>query len=417
MKNSKGPWRWFVLAIATSNFFLSQFYRASNAVIAPHLIRDLELTTETLGLLSACFFYAFALTQIPIGMFLDRIGPRKMMTGLSIVGIAGALVFSVADSLTLGILGRILLGVGMACNLMGSFKLLTTWFGPRSFATLSGLVFSIGTLGNMFAATPLVLLVDEIGWRGAYQLIAGSNFIIILSFYILVRDRPGNGTAEVRSNEVRRGFGRIFSDLALLFRKKDYWIIAFGTFASSGVFLSFQNLWVGPFLMDAMGFSAVRAGNVILSLNIGLILGGPVMGALSDRVFRTRKWVILWGHVGVCLIVFLMSMLSPGYGYALFCGLFFGFGLFRGTGLLMYPHIKDLMPLEMAGTAMTAINFFTMTGSAVFLQGLGSLMERLYPQASRGPEAFRAAFFVCSAFLIALVLLYAFARDKSHRTS
>ena len=415
MKNSRGPWRWFVLAIATSNFFLSQFYRASNAVIAPHLIRDLGLTTETLGLLSACFFYAFALTQIPIGMFLDRIGPRKIMTGLSVVGIAGAFVFSVADSLTLGILGRILLGVGMACNLMGSFKLLTTWFGAASFATLSGVVFSIGTVGNMFAATPLVLLVNEIGWRGAYQLIAGVNLIIILCFYILVRDRPANGTPEPRSNEMRKGFGQIFSDLALLFRKRDYWIIAFGTFASSGVFLSFQNLWAGPFLMDAMGFSPVRAGNAILLLNIGLIVGGPVMGALSDRVFYTRKWVVFWGHVSLCLIVFLTSMLSAGSGFALFCGLFFGFGMFRGTGLLMYPHIKDLMPIEMAGTAMTAINFFTMTGSAVFLQGLGSLMQRLYPHASRGPEAFHAAFFVCGAFLIGLVILYAFARDKGYR--
>ena len=164
---------WAVFFLSSANFFLSQFYRSTNAVIAPQLIADLRLDTEDLGLLSAAFFYAFGLAQIPITVFLDRIGARAMMTGFSLLGIAGALVFSWADSLATGILGRALLGVGMACNLMGTLKLLTLWFDPLRFATLSGIVLAVGTLGNMAATSPFVLLVDWVGWRQAIQVLAG----------------------------------------------------------------------------------------------------------------------------------------------------------------------------------------------------------------------------------------------------
>jgi MFS family permease len=124
------PRRWIVFILATSLFFLSQFYRTSNAVIASELIRDLSLDTEGLGLMSASFFYAFAITQIPISLLLDKVGPRRLMTFLTLLGILGAVTFSLADSLSLGLIGRILLGIGMACNLMGTFKLLTEWFEP-----------------------------------------------------------------------------------------------------------------------------------------------------------------------------------------------------------------------------------------------------------------------------------------------
>jgi len=184
--------RWLIFAISTSLFFISQFYRVSNAVIAPMLIQDLSLDTEGLGLISASFFYAFALTQIPISLFLDKIGPRNLMTALSAIGILGAVVFSRADSLALGMTGRVLLGAGMACNLMGTFKLLTLWFSPRKFATLMGVVIAIGTVGNMVATTPLVVLVENIGWRAGFQLIAAINLLLSLVFYVVVCDPPAN---------------------------------------------------------------------------------------------------------------------------------------------------------------------------------------------------------------------------------
>ncbi len=408
--------RWAIFAIASGNFFLSQFYRVSNAVISPQLLRDLSLDTAGLGLLSASFFYGFAITQIPISIFLDRIGPRRMMAALSLIGIIGALIFSWADTLSLGIVGRALLGLGMACNLMGTLKLLTLWFGAPSFATLSGVVFSIGTLGNMVATTPLVMMVEKMGWRATFQLIAAVNLLMVLIFYIVVRDEPKGGAFGRSAAETDLAPRQALSDLMLLLRQRDYWIISFGTFASYGIFAAFQALWAGPYLMEAMGLSARNAGHIIFLMNLGVILGGGIWGALSDRVMKTRKWPVFGGHIILGFITMIVAVLPPGIGTLFLASLFFGFGFFRMTGALMYTQIKELMPIEMAGTAMTGINFFTMIGLAVFLQGLSCLMQYIYPETSRGPETFRVAFFLCAICLVVLSFLYLFSQDTKRNS-
>jgi len=402
--------RWLIFGIACSLFFLSQFYRVSNAVIAPQLLNDLLIDTRGLGLLSASFFYAFALTQIPIGLLLDKIGPRSMMTTLSAMGIFGAIIFSWAESMTLGVIGRVLLGVGMACNLMGTYKLLTLWFSPKAFATLAGIVVALGTAGNMVATTPLVVLVNQMGWRSSFQLIAAINLVLIFLFYFIVRDRPPQGDSDspVTSLNTRQAFANIQK----LFKQKDYWIISFATFARYGIFAAFQALWAGPYLMEVMGYSALTTGNLILLLNVGMILGAPCWGTLSDRLFNTRKWIIIAGTIAIVLTIVILALIPPGTALSVVSLLFFGLGFFNATGLLMYPHIKELMPLEMSGTAMTGINFFTMIGPAVFLQGLGILMQTLYPDASRGPEAFNAAFMVCIISLLLVLVSYFFTREK-----
>lgn len=403
--------RWLIFAISSSLFFISQFYRVSNAVIAPMLVQDLSLDTEGLGLISASFFYSFALTQIPISLFLDKIGPRNLMTALSAIGILGAVVFSWADSLALGVTGRVLLGAGMACNLMGTFKLLTLWFSPRKFATLMGVVMAIGTVGNMLATTPLVVLVENIGWRAGFQVIAAINLLLTLVFYVIVCDPPTN-SSDNQDPGSSMSLHDVFGNIQLLFKRKDYWIISFSTLVRYGAYAAFQALWAGPFLMEVMGYSAITTGNLILLLNFGMILGAPCWGTLSDRLFKTRKGVVIAGLIGIALTFIILTVIPTGIHLSVLALLFFCFGFFNASGLLMYPHIKEMMPLEMAGVAMTGINFFNMIGPAVFLQGLGSLMQALYPDASRGPQAFNAAFILCSVCLVIATTLYFFTREK-----
>lgn len=405
--------RWIIFIIASSLYFLSQFYRVSNAVIAPELIRDLSLDTQGLGFISAAFFYGFAFAQIPISLLLDKVGPRLMMTILSLLGILGALIFSMADALGLGLVGRILLGMGMACNLMGTFKLLTEWFEPLIFATLSGIVLSIGTFGNMVAATPLVVLVEQLGWRHSFQLIAGINLILTLLFVMVVRDRPSRDATDISAGGPSISLKQAFLHLGHLLKSRDYWFISVATFVRYGTFSAFQALWAGPFLIEVMEYSAIRTGNLILLMNVGFIIGCPFWGVLSDRVFKTRKGLIVFSLCIMGLVSLVLATISPETKLYILAIIFFVFGLASSGGLLMYPHIKDLMPQKMAGAAMAGINFFTMMGSAVFLQGLGILMQRLYPDASRGPAAFDAAFLICMVCLAGSALLYLFTAAKN----
>jgi len=401
---------WSVFVLASANFFFSQFYRSTNAVIAPQLIRDLSLDTGDLGLLSAAFFYAFGLAQIPITLFLDRIGARRMMTGFSAAGVLGAFVFSWADSLAMGVLGRALLGIGMACNLMGTLKLLTLWFDPLRFATLSGLVLAIGTLGNMAATSPFVVLVDWMGWREAIRVLAGLTLLLVMLFYAAVRDRPDDLGKKQRGFELSPNPSNLLADLWLLLKNRDYWIISYATFVRYGIFAAFQTLWAGPFVMQGLGLSAITAGHLILLLNVGVILSGPLWGAISDRVIKTRKWLVCWDVVVLTLLLVFIAFAGPDTGLMALLVLFFSFGLFQ-PGTLMYVQMKEIMPLRMAGTAMTGVNFFTMVGAAFFLQALGGLMQTLYPQASRSLPAFHAAFFGCAAFTASVAVIYSFTRD------
>ena len=118
-----------------------------------------------------------------------------MMTTLSAIGIFGAVIFSLGGLIDISAVGgRVLLGIGMACNLMGTYKLLTLWFSPRTFATLAGIVVALGTAGNMVATTPLVVLVGQVGWRSSFQLIAVINLMLSFLFFIIVRDGPPQGS-------------------------------------------------------------------------------------------------------------------------------------------------------------------------------------------------------------------------------
>ena len=400
--------RWAIFFAACLLFVLSQFYRASIAVITPDLISDLGLDINGLSLVSASFFYAFAVMQIPISMYLDAIGPRITMTALSLLGVAGALIFACGDSIGSLVAGRVLLGAGMACNLMGALKLITLWFGPLRFATISALVLSFGTLGNMTAATPLVLMVQSIGWRMTFMVFSGINLLLTLMFFMVVRDRPKEASNDEITLNVSTDLPEILKNILVLIKEKDYWIMSLNTFCRYGIFAAVQALWAGPYLMTVIGISPVDAGNVLLSMGVGMIVGSPVCGWFSDVLFKTRKGVIIAGLGGMALVLAVLAFLPRGIPLTVLSVLFLGFGLFASAGQIVFAHIKERMPLELAGTAMTGVNFFTMVGSAAFLQGLGSLMQYLYPGESLGAPAFRMAFLFCAGCLAFTAMVYCF---------
>jgi MFS family permease len=168
--------------------------------------------------------------------------------------------------------------------------------------------------------------------------------------------------------------------------------------------------------MFVMELPAVTTGNVILVMNLGFICGGPFFGWISDHLLNTRKWIIIPGLLGFASILAILGALPAGAGIFPLVSLFFILGVFNGSGGIMYPHIKEMMPPEKSGMAMTGINFFTMIGSAVFLQGLGAFMQTVYPENSWSPEAFQRVFWICTFCLVSASALYLLTRDKAAAT-
>ncbi|MBW2039538.1 MAG: MFS transporter [Deltaproteobacteria bacterium] len=376
-------------------FLLSQFYRASSAVIASELMHDLSLTAANLGFLSSVFFYAFALIQIPMGAAMDLFGAKRLILILSFLGIVGAVTFALADSFPMAVLGRALLGVGMACALMGTYKLLTIWFPPHAFATMSGFIISIGMLGNVVATAPLAVAVDWMGWRKAFLLIALIHLLITAWIYLVVRDHPkreerGEASPVRRTEWWRESMGGIWQVLRL----PSFWLIALAAFVRYGTYISIAGLWAGPYLDVVYQLPLAERGKMLMAFPIGFIVGGPIFGLLSDRVFKNRKWVVTMGMSLYTLFIFpLTGSLSPSTMLVI---IFFGIGVFTACAPVMYANIKELLPNSLSGTAMTAVNFFTMGGAAFFQHIMGAMIDRLsLPQGQLSTEAFSFAFGFC----------------------
>lgn len=403
--------RWFILIVGSLNFFLSQLYRTSNAVLAPALASDLSLDSNGLGLISAAYFYAFALFQIPIILLLDKMGPRKLMTFFSIISIIGAIAFSFSQGFYSSLAGRLLLGVGTSCALMGSLKLLADWFSPKIFASLGGILMAVGTLGNMMSATPLAMMAESWGWRNSFLVLAAFNTLLSIALYVIIRDKPPGDGSKPADNSVSEAPSPLASLIQLL-RSKDYWLISLASFTRYGTYGALQALWAGPLLLVVLKYSPLQSGNIILAMNIGYLVGLPLWGIVSDHLYRNRKMIIVYGLLLMVFATAMLSQIRAGASATTTGMIFFLFGFFTSSGQLMYTHIKELFSPSMTGTAMTGINFFTMLGPAFFLQVLGFIMQTFFPTASFSRQAFRVSLFFLLFWQVVAGLAYMMTKEK-----
>jgi predicted MFS family arabinose efflux permease len=397
--------------ILSALFTLSMFYRVSNAVIAPDLVRDLGLDPETLGILGGAFFYSFALLQIPMGLLLDRVGPRKVVTLFSFVGALGALIFALSGSFWAALCGRILIGAGMASVLMGTFKVFVLTFPADKFATLSGIIMSVGAIGTIAGTTPLAWLNLAIGWRLTFILTAVLNAFLALSVFSVLR-----GTDTKPSDDAGRDkdpVPGILNTTRTVVRELSFWQIGFLAFFRYGTFVALQGLWLGPYLITVNGYSSLQAGNLLLMLSLGLILGAPVGGYLADRVVRSTKVVVEGGLLFYCATLLPLTGIREVKSVLFYQVLFFWMGFFTGFGTLTYTHVKELFPLNMSGTVIAWVNFFTMGGGAFFMQVLGQVIKSLTDTHRIGPsQVYHISFLICLVGMAGSLVFYCFSRSR-----
>lgn len=380
------------------------FFRVSPAVISPSLVDDLGFTTSGLSDLSSAFFYAFALVQIPLGITIDRIGPRKTFAILSLIGVIGSALFCLGESQSDLILARALLGLGMSGNFIVTVVLIAAWFPLNRFGFLSGLLVAIGVTGNLVAATPLALLSMRIGWRSAFLVFTVIDAACVVLYLALARDNPpGRSSAKRKSESPLAGIRR-------LLRMYSYWAISLANFVRYGYFAALQSLWAGTYLMYGLGFGELRAGNTIFFLGLGYMAGLPLGGALSDRVVRSRKKVVLASLVSFGAMCMYIARLPTHADEWFVYGLFFVMGLVAAPGQILYAHIKELIPNELIALALTSVNLFTVMGAGVMTQIVGVAVGA-DPRFMSGPDALSAVWYTGAAALAVVCCIYLWVRD------
>ncbi|WP_374448278.1 MFS transporter [Stella sp.] len=383
-------------------YVASQFYRATNAVIAPDLMRELGLSSDAMGTLTGAFFFAFALAQIPVGVLLDRYGPRRTNVGLLLVAVAGALVFAASTSLAGLALGRILLGIGSSGVLMGSIMIFARWFPPDRLASAISVMVAIGAGGIILATWPLALAVEAFGWRAAFVGAAAVTAALVLPLLLFVRDGPPGWRPEGGATQSLWGILRELPRVWQIPSIRYFFAIQLCTLSAV---LTILGLWGGPYLADIHGLDAVGRGRILLAMSVASICGNLSYGPL-DRILDTRKGLVLGGGaVTVGVLACLAAIPGPPLWLATL--LFMALAYAGSITIILQTHSRGLMPDRMAGRGLALLNMSTMLGVALgqtvsgVVVGAFPAIDGAYPEA-----AYRSVFAYLAIVLMLGLLAY-----------
>jgi MFS family permease len=350
-------------AVAALFFFYAFVQRVSPSVMVEELMRDFAVGAAVLGNLAAFYFYAYAGLQIPVGVLMDRIGPRRLTTAAAILCGAGSVVFAVADGVGIASLGRFLIGAGAAFSWVGALTIITQGFPPRRFALLGGLTQAAGMAGAVFGQAPVAAGVEAVGWQPTVAAIGALGLVLALALWLIVRDRPHHATAAIGVGEgVRRVAGN-----------PQTWINALFGLTMTGPMLAFAGLWGVPWLTTIHRFERPAAAATLSFMFIGWAFGAPLLGWLSDRVAR-RKPIMIGGAVlaGVSLAVLLyLPSLTP----AAMSTLLFAHGVGASCMVLAFACAREHNPAGLSASAYGFINTAVVGSGALFQPFLGVLLD------------------------------------------
>jgi MFS family permease len=356
-----------------AGYFLSYLYRTINAVLSPYLVAELGLDATDLGLLTSVYFLTFATFQLPLGMLLDRFGPRRVEATLLLFAAAGAGLFAVSSHATELIIGRGLIGLGVSACLMASFKAFVLWFPAARLPAINGWVLAAGGLGALVATAPAEAALKLTDWRGLFVILAGLSFAVAAALLWAVPERGGSATAESWRAQWREVVG--------IFRSPVFWRIAPASVLSQASFLAIQGLWAGPWLRDVSGLDKVVAADYLFWIAAAMVAGFLGLGQLTYRLSRLGVPSVGVATGGMALFMLVQLALLMGWGPLLPLWVLFGF--FGASGVLTYAILTQAFPPTQAGRVNTALNLLVFVAAFAGQWGIGAIIN-LWPLASGG---------------------------------
>ena len=366
-------------------YFLSYLFRTINAVIAPDLVRDIGLDPASLGLLTSVYLLAFGAFQLPLGLLLDRFGPRRVEAALLTIAAAGAFLFSQATSFTGLLVGRALIGLGVSACLMAAFKAFSLWFEPRRLPFANGVQMVSGGLGALAATRPVEAALQITDWRGVFLFIAGLTLVAAIVIFFVVPERNSSQPGEPFNDQLR-GIGTVL-------RSRYFWRIAPWAFTAQAAYLSIYGLWSGPWLRDVAGFERDAVANTLLAISVAMICGYFAFGALAERLSRRGLTPLTTAATGLFLFLAAQSLLLlPFSDLALLRWLLFGF--FGTAAILPYAILSQHFPPNLTGRANTALNLLVFFAAFSAQWGIGVIID-FWPTTETGGYAvagYRAGF-------------------------
>lgn len=347
-------------------YFLSYLFRVVNAVIAPDLAADLHAGPSELGLLTSTYFIAFASSQLPLGIFLDRFGPRLVESFLLLFAALGAFIFSSSHTLTGIIIGRAFIGLGVSACLMAAFKSYVLFFPEKLWPRINGFQMSAGGLGALFATTPVEWMLGITDWRGLFLTLSIICLLTSLGIFFIVPEK--------RSAPLKESLGSQMKGIIAVFKSPHFLRISPLVTLSQAGFLSLQGLWAGPWLRDVAGLSRPQVADVLFWTAFGSIAGYILMGLLAEKLSRKGISVLFTSVSGMTLFICIQALLvfNPGFP-VIFLWMFFGF--FGTSGILSYSVLSSRFPKALSGRVTTSINLLVFVAAFILQWAIGAVIH------------------------------------------
>ncbi|WP_244562249.1 MFS transporter [Bradyrhizobium lablabi] len=372
-----------------TGYYAAYLFRSINAVMATPLATDLGLGAGDLGLLTSVYFLTFAAAQIPIGILLDRYGPRRVQSALMVVAALGSALFAASENFPMLLLGRALIGLGVAAALTAGMQALVLWFPRERVPLLNGLMVMLGALGAVTATWPAELLLARIGWRELFGLLAALTAVCAILVHLVVPE-----AAPARSKAVSVGLKKVFGD-------PRFWRLAPLSASSIGTAWALQGLWAAQWFADVDGFDRAGVVRHLFMMAIALGVGGIGLGIAADRLRRRGVGPeVLLGLVATLFIAIQLALILrlPLPSYVLWSGV-------AATGaatVLSYAILAEYFPKALTGRANGALNLFHVAMAFAVQYATGLVVQQWLPDAGHYPEeAYRTAFALNVAFQVA----------------
>lgn len=365
---SSSVYPWIIWTIAASFFFYKYLIQVSPSVMTFDLMKTFNVNGAGLGNLSAFYFYAYVIMQIPVGILLDKYSPRLLTTGAIFLCSISIFIFAQATNLTLACIARAFIGGGAAFAAISCFKLASLWFPAKRFAFVSGMFMTAAMLGAVGGQMPLSFLVQRTDWRIALEIVSFAGIILGMLYFIIVKDKPNYHPIVLQKN--KRPMPYSFKQI--LCNKQTWYLSLYSGLAFAPVSV-FGGLWGVPFLETAYQLSRNDAALAISFIFIGFAVGAPFLGWLSDFIGR-RKPILFFGTMlaFICLsiVIYSTQLGSLALIFLLFC---FGFG---ASGFFTcFAMIREVFPVILAGTVLGLMNAFDSVCEAVYEPVVGAFLD------------------------------------------
>lgn len=365
--------RLIALSVVVAAYVLSFFQRFAPAGIAQDLAASFQTSAASLGVLAATYFYVYTLMQVPTGILVDTLGPRRILFFGGLIAGGGSLLFGMAETLDGALAGRTLIGLGVSVTFIAMLKIIAVWFEEHRFASVVGLSMLIGNFGSVLAGAPLSWMAQTAGWRGVFVGVGIVSLVLGVLAWLLVRDRPQAAEGAVSPAP---SFDRtvILTGLLRVVKNRATWPAAFVNAGLSGSFFAFGGLWAMPFLTQGMGMTRDTASAHLSLYFAGFAIGCLLIGTLSDRM-RRRKPVVIASSLIYAAIwpVWLSGLALPLVATYLLFGLM---GLVTASFTLSWACAKEVNPPALSGMSTSVANMGGFLMGALLQPAVGWVMDQ-----------------------------------------